>query len=242
MNTPSLKLALVGYGRIGREVARVAEERGHEIVAIFDIDRPLREDSNLAGVEVLIEFSLAEAVPGTLREAARRGIPVVEGTTGWYHCLEELTSLPGLTMIYSPNFSLGVYVFSRLVREAARRLGAWEEFDVYVHEWHHRGKVDSPSGTARKLAQILLEEIPHKERVLEDRCDGRRIDPEELHVTSTRAGLIPGIHEVGFTSGGETLTLRHQAHSRECFARGAVRAAEWIVGRRGIFTLEDMME
>ncbi|HRV07184.1 MAG TPA: 4-hydroxy-tetrahydrodipicolinate reductase [Acidobacteriota bacterium] len=241
MNTP-LKIALVGLGRTGSEVERAAQARGHEVVARFDVDCPLRAASELAQAHVLIEFSLPTVVPDTLQIAATRGIPVVEGTTGWYDRLPELVRLPGLTMIYSPNFALGVHVFTQLVREAARRLADLEEFDVYLHEWHHTGKLDSPSGTARRLAEIVLREMPRKRRLLEDRCDGRRIDPDELHVTSTRVGGVPGIHEVGFTSSGETLTLRHQAHGRECFAQGAVRAAEWIVGRKGVFTLDDMLE
>jgi 4-hydroxy-tetrahydrodipicolinate reductase len=224
---------------MGREVERVARERGHEIHAVFDVDAPVGSPEELAGARALIDFSLAGAVEPVLRAAAAAGIPVVEGTTGWYDQFETLRKIPGLTMVYSPNFSVGVYQFMRLVKTAGTLLGRLD-YDAYVHEWHHSGKADSPGGTAKKLGTLLLDVLPGKTRMLGESCD-RRIEPEELHVTSTRVGRIPGTHQVGFDSESDSITLVHQAHGREGFARGAVLAAEWIAGKSGIFTMDDFM-
>jgi 4-hydroxy-tetrahydrodipicolinate reductase len=235
-----LGFGIVGYGRMGREVEDAALARGHRVAAVFEQESPLRPDSDLGSVDVLVDFSTASAVRDVLTAAAARGVPVVEGTTGWLGDFRELSGLPGLAMIHSPNFSLGVHQFARLVQEAANLLGNLD-YDLYIHEWHHAGKVDSPSGTARLLAERVLTSMPSKKRVLTEPC-GRRIDPAELHVTSTRVGRMPGTHEVGFDSAADSIILRHQAHGRQGFAFGAVLAAEWIVGRRGIFTMEDFVD
>jgi len=235
-----MKLGLFGYGRMGREIETIAVSRGHEIGACFCLEDPLTEASSFSEVEVLIDFSAPDAVLPTLEVAASLGIPVVEGTTGWGDYFSQVRQIPELTMVYSPNFSPGVYVFMQLVRSAARQLGCVQGYDCYVNECHHTGKLDSPSGTAKKLGEILLEELPTKEKTLYDTCN-RRIEPGELQVTSSRVGRVPGTHEVGFDSAFDMIELRHQAHGREGFALGAVLAAEWIVEKRGIFTMEDFM-
>ena len=235
-----MKLGLTGYGRMGREVETLAVSRGHEIKACFSLEDPLTDTSSLSEVEVLIDFSAPDAVLSTLKTAASRGVPVVEGTTGWGDYLGQACEIPGLTMVYSPNFSPGVYVFMQLVRSAARQLSCIQGYDCHVNEWHHTGKLDSPSGTARKLGEILVEELPNKEKTVYDTCD-RRIEPGELQVTSTRVGRVPGTHVVGFDSAFDMIELKHQAHGREGFALGAVLAAEWIVAKEGIFTMEEFM-
>jgi 4-hydroxy-tetrahydrodipicolinate reductase len=235
-----MKLGLVGYGRMGREIETIAVSRGHEIGARFDIEGPRVEVSSLSGLDVLVDFSVADAVLSTLKTAASCGIPVVEGTTGWGAELGEAFEIERLTMVHSPNFSPGVYVLMQLVRSAARQLGRIQGYDCHVHEWHHTGKVDSPSGTAKKLGDILVAELPMKDKTLYDTCN-RRIEPGELQVTSTRVGRVPGTHIVGFDSAFDTIELKHQAHGREGFALGAVLAAEWIVAKKGIFTMEDFM-
>jgi 4-hydroxy-tetrahydrodipicolinate reductase len=235
-----MKLGLVGYGRMGREIETIAVSRGHEIGVRFDIEGPRVETSSLSGVEVLVDFSVPGAVLSTLKAAASCRIPVVEGTTGWGEDLGEACEIKGLTMVHSPNFSPGVYVFMQLVRSAARQLGCIRGYDCHVHEWHHTGKLDSPSGTAKKLGDILVAELPAKDKTLYDTCN-RRIEPGELQVTSTRVGRVPGTHIVGFDSTFDTIELKHQAHGREGFALGAVLAAEWIVAKEGIFTMEDFM-
>jgi len=235
-----MKIALVGYGRMGKEIEKLAPELGHEIETVFDEYSPLDESSSLSDSNVLIDFSLGRAVLNVLRVAALKRVPVVEGTTGWSDQLQEAKAIEGLTMVYSPNFSMGVYQFTQLVRATARLLGPLGYYDTYVHEWHHSGKADSPSGTATLLAEVLIDELENKSRTMFESCH-RKIEPDELHVTSTRVGRIPGSHEVGFDSEYDQIQLRHIAQGRVGLAFGALKAAEWIVGREGIFTMDDWM-
>ncbi|MBN1998146.1 4-hydroxy-tetrahydrodipicolinate reductase [candidate division KSB1 bacterium] len=235
-----MRIAILGYGRMGKQVESVASRLGHEICVKFDIDQPFSVQSDVKGAEVLIDFTLADAVIGHLKTAAQLGIPVVEGTTGWNDRINELASINGLTVIYSPNFSVGVYQFTRIVEFAARMMGKVGEYDCYLHEWHHTGKADSPSGTANKLARVLLDGLPSKEKILTETSHGR-IDPTALHVTSTRVGRVPGTHEIGFDSEYDAVQIKHQLHSREGLAYGAVKAAEWIVNQKGVLSMDDFM-
>jgi len=235
-----MKIGILGYGRMGHTVERVAIKRGHRIVSIFDVENPLRASSNLQGTEVFISFTKKDAVIPNLVTAAKLRVPVVEGTTGWYNQLGQIKSISNLTMIYSPNFSEGVYQFSKLVKYAAELFSQIDGYDCYLHEWHHRGKADSPSGTAKNLANILIQTFQDKED-FQALSIGEKIRPKSLSVSSTRAGSIPGTHEVGFDSEFDLIQVRHQAYGRESFAIGAVRAAEWIFGKKGIFTMDDFM-
>ncbi len=225
---------------MGRTVKRLARSRGHQVSAIFHDESRLTPESDLGGSEVLVDFSLGNAVLDVLHTAALRGVPVVEGTTGWYDELEQARQISGLTMVYSPNFSVGVYQFQKLVEIAAGLMGGLGGYDVYVHEWHHAGKSDSPSGTAKSLANSLIARFAGKEGWLGEACH-QPIEASELHVTSTRAGRFPGTHEVGFDSESDSVTLRHVAHGREGFALGAILAAEWIVGKSGIHSMDDFL-
>lgn len=235
-----MRIGLIGYGRMGREIQKIAETRGHRVVAVFDEDSRLKAASDLKGAEVLIDFSLPEAVVDNLKTSAEHGVPVVEGTTGWYDRLGEVRAIRGLSLLYSANFSTGVYLFMALVREAGKLLGKTGDYDCSVHEWHHRGKVDSPSGTARRLAEILLETLPEKTSARYD-IPNQRIAPHELHVTASRIGRVPGTHEVNFDSLADSIQVRHTAHGRDGFALGAVKGGEWLLGRRGVFSMDDFM-
>jgi len=240
-----MKIAIYGYGRMGKMVEEEALARGHEISSVFEPDHPiehhLEKPQQLHGSDAVISFTRAEAVMPLLELAARAGVPVVEGTTGWYGALEKARRIPDLNLVYSPNFSIGVYLFTRLVRETARLLGGVEGYDAYVHEKHHSGKADSPSGTARQLAEAILEVDGKKQEILAESCHGR-IRPELLHVTSTRAGRFPGTHEVGFDSDSDLIQVTHTAHGRQGFVQGAVSAAEWITNRKGIYSMDEFME
>ena len=235
-----MRIAILGYGRMGHEVERQAVQRGHEIAAVFDIDKPLTPKSDLNGAEVVISFTLADAVTENCKTAAVLGVPLVEGTTGWYDQLEEIITIKDLTLLYSPNFSIGVYVFSRLTEYLAGLMAALPEYDAYLHEWHHTGKADSPSGTAIRLAEILVDKLPYKQYI-ETETSHTKIDPESLHVTSTRVGSVPGTHQIGFDSGPDTIEIKHTARSREGLALGAVKAAEWLAGRTGVYSMDDFM-
>ena len=236
-----MNLALLGYGRMGQEVQQQAEQRGHTITAVFDIDKPFTSSAKLNGAEAIISFTLADTVIPNLQAAAKLGIPIVEGTTGWLDRFGEAEAIDGLTLVYSPNFSIGVYVFTQAVREAARLMAPLDEYDCYLHEWHHTGKVDSPSGTAVRLADVLLAELPQKQKALYE-TSHEKIDPKHLHVTSTRVGRVPGTHQVGFDGEVDSIELKHTAHGRQGFALGAVRAAEWVAGKTGIFSMDDFMQ
>ncbi len=235
-----MKFVILGYGRMGKEVERQALLRGHEISAIFDINDHFSTESNLNGAQAIISFVLADSVLTNLKTAAQLGLPIVEGTTGWYDQLDQLKHIKNLSIIYSPNFSIGVYQFTKIVKYAAQLMGPLSEYDCFLHEFHHTGKADSPSGTAKKLAHLLLEHLPNKDKVMYDTSHGV-IDPKALHVTSTRVGRVPGTHEIGFDSPADEIVLKHIAHGREGLASGAVQAAEWIVGRTGIFSMDDFM-
>ncbi|NOY77830.1 MAG: 4-hydroxy-tetrahydrodipicolinate reductase [Calditrichaeota bacterium] len=235
-----MNIALLGYGKMGQAVEHLARQDGHTISAIFDLRNPLTPHSDLQNTDVLIDFSAADAVLAHLKLAADFNIPIVEGTTGWYSELGNIHEIKGLTLLYSPNFSLGVFAFSKIAELAAQLFNKIGGYDAYIHEWHHSGKADSPSGTAKKLAEGLLAHLDTKTQIQTETSHGK-IEPDALHVTSTRAGAIAGTHEIGFSSPYDWITLRHQAVSREGFAGGALRAARWLVNRTGIFTMDDLM-
>lgn len=232
---------------MGRAVEEVAKARGHEVVACIDIDDSRKgsviDRHRLGGADAAIEFTVPEAAVSNLKGLAECGIDTVSGTTGWFDRLPEVEKAvesAGTGLIYAPNFSLGVQLFFRLARLAGRLADGLDEYDVHVAESHHRHKLDHPSGTAAKLAAILLEELTRKQRWELGTGDGA-IDPAVLQVTSVRAGEIPGVHAVGLEGPDDRIEVRHEARGRTGFARGAVAAAEWVHGRKGIFTLDDML-
>ncbi len=236
-----MNIAIIGYGRMGREVERLATDRGHHVSAIFDIDKPFTADAELNRAEVAISFTLPDAVLDNLKTAAVLNLPVVEGTTGWYDRLDKVRSIKNLTMIYSANFSIGVYLFKKITDYAASVMAGQTDYDCYLHEWHHTGKADSPSGTAQSLAEVLVKKLSIKEKILTETIH-KPIDPSALHVTSTRVGRVPGTHQIGFDSVADSIELKHVAHSREGFVLGAIKAAEWITDKHGIFTMDDFMK
>lgn len=231
---------------MGRAVAALAPERGHEVVARFDTSRPLPETpEGLAGADVAIDFSLPDGVMSHLRRYCRWQQPAVVGTTGWYDRLDEVAGwvdAHGAALLYAPNFSLGVALLVRALRAVLPLLDRMPELDAFVHEIHHIRKVDSPSGTARMLGEVLVGGLQRKTHLATE-AQHDRIDADALHVSSTRAGTVFGRHMVGLDSATDFLTLTHEAKGREGFALGALRAAEWLVDepRQGLFTLDDVL-
>lgn len=237
-----MKLALVGYGRMGREVERLAVEAGHEVVARIDDGARLGAEA-LAGAEVAVEFSLPETAPDNLVRLAGMGIPVACGTTGWSGDLPRVrgaVEAAGTGLVWAPNFSLGVALFTRLVRRAAELARAVEEYDMHLHEAHHRHKVDAPSGTAAMLADQVVARLGRKTGWELGPPDGPA-DPATLYVSVTRAGEIPGSHTLGLEGPDDRIVLTHEARGRSGFARGALRAAEWIRGRTGAYSVDDWL-
>ncbi len=237
-----MRLALVGYGRMGREVEVQAKRRGHTIAWMVNCYEDLVR-SDTGEVDATIEFTAPDQAVRNIKWLAEKNLLTVTGTTGWYEQLSEIRDLVAQKqtgLLYSPNFSVGVHVFFQLVEHAARLFAAFPEYDVYGHERHHAGKADSPSGTARKLAELVLRHSPQKHTLIVDRLE-RPPGPEELHFTSTRGGSTVGVHSVFFEGPADGIELTHTAQDRSCFARGAVAAAEWLRGRKGVFTMDDFL-
>ena len=244
--TDPLRIALVGTGRMGQAVEAVAAERGHAIVARFDEDRPLlvaRDPEALHGADVCIDFSVPDVALDQIHQYAFWGVDAVVGTTGWTGELARVAEWveEGQNgLLWAPNFSLGVALVVRALRGMLPLLDRLDDYDAAVHEAHHVHKLDSPSGTALRLAEELLAGLGRKTRVEPETQHGA-IDADALHVTSARLGHVFGEHTVTLDSAVDTIELTHRAKDRRAFAVGAVRAAEWVRGRRGLFTLDDMI-
>ncbi|WP_044882498.1 4-hydroxy-tetrahydrodipicolinate reductase [Neochlamydia sp. EPS4] len=240
-----MKIALIGYGKMGHLIEEIALQQGHTIIAILPSSEAVSslKENLIQQVDICIDFSAPQAVLSNLQRLAPFKKNIVMGTTGWEEHLDEVKKLiheHQIGFLFSPNFSVGVHLFKNIVEAAAQLMNEFEDYDVAGQELHHYQKKDSPSGTAKSLVSILLEKIQRKKNPLYDRVD-RPIAPHELNFSSVRCGSIPGTHTIIFDSPADTLTITHQARNREGFARGALAAAEWLIGKKGIFTLEDMI-
>ncbi|HYR44789.1 MAG TPA: 4-hydroxy-tetrahydrodipicolinate reductase [Terriglobia bacterium] len=234
-----MKIALIGCGKMGREIDLIAREQGDVIARVFDSKHAVGAEA-LAGVDVCMEFSTPDAVLQNIRAAIEARRDIIVGTTGWDQHLPEIrNTVKESGLLYSANFSLGMNIFFRIVRRAAELMNRAPDYDPYVQEIHHRQKVDSPSGTALSLARILIGGIDRKKEILSRPPNGK-INPEMLHVSATRAGLIAGTHTIGFDSEADLIELRHMAKSRRGFALGALTAARWLRGRKGVYTMDDV--
>jgi 4-hydroxy-tetrahydrodipicolinate reductase len=229
-----MKLALFGHGGMGKLVDARAREAGHEIAMIFTDRDASRSADDLAGalrgVDVAVDFSAGAAVPDHVRACVKAGVPLVEGTTGWAPQLAEVrrtVEAGGGALVYGANFSIGVNLFYRIVRTAAEQLSRDPSYAPFLEEAHHAKKKDAPSGTALKLRDIVAAGFGN----------GR-----DVPVASTRAGYIPGTHLVGFDGPADQITLKHAARSREGFAAGALLAARWVAGRRGVWEFTDVLD
>lgn len=237
-NTPAV--ALVGYGSMGKELERLAPQAGCRVAAIFDADRPLTPEAG--GFDIAIDFSLPGAVVENVRTLAALKKNIVLGTTGWAEHRDEIERIvteSGIGLVYGSNFSVGMQMFFRIVRAAARLANAHGEYDVFLHEIHHTRKADSPSGTALSLAHLLLDELDRKTGLLTETSHGK-IAPEALHVTSARGGEVAGTHIVYLDSVADTIELTHRAKNRSGFALGALHAAKWIAGKKGIYDFSEV--
>lgn len=232
-----MKAAVIGYGKMGHEIEAVLRERGHEAFpADLGADFP-------AGCAVGIDFTEPAAVPGNVEKALAAGSRYVVGTTGWAEArpaVEDAVRRANGGLVHAANFSLGVNLFYRVVRQAAALLAPFPDYDPYVLEKHHRQKKDAPSGTAKVLSEIVARSGGAR-TVAEEHLEGA-IAPGRFHVAAIRAGGIVGEHVVGFDSGGDEILLEHRARTRRGFALGAVLAAEWIATRTGVHTFEAVLD
>ena len=236
-----MKIAIIGYGRMGRTIATLAPGMGHEVSQV--IERAGQGDWDtgmLAGCDVAIEFTTPDAAPDNILRCLGTGIPVVSGTTGWAHRFPEVAAaalrLNG-AFFYASNFSIGVNLCFALNRYLALWMDAHPEYAVEVYETHHIHKKDAPSGTAITLAEGIIAGLNRKSHWAAAPAG----DEDVLQVFSFREGEVPGTHEVVYRSATDTITLRHEAHSRTGFARGALLAAAWLPGRQGVFGMEDLL-
>lgn len=227
-----MNLAIVGYGKMGRLIEQLAPEYGFTVTLKLDEFNNANYEGitadNFRGVDVAIDFSIPPVVVSNVERISALGVNVVEGTTGWLEQLDHVKAVvekAGTGMVWSPNFSIGVNVFLRLVAEAARLLKDEPSYGAWGWEIHHSTKKDAPSGTLLKLFGEMKKA-----------GYGRPID-----ASSNRAGTHPGTHEIGFDSAADTITLRHSARNREGFARGALKAAQWVVGKKGFFEFSEIM-
>ena len=226
------RLAIVGYGKMGRLVEQLAAEYGFSVALKLDEFNNANFEgltaANFRGIDAAIDFSIPAAVRRNAEGIAALGVNLVIGTTGWLEQMDAVKSAVerhGIGMVWSPNYSIGVNAFFRIVAEAARLLAGQPEYGAWAWEIHHSTKKDAPSGTLLKLLEQM-----------KAAGFGRPID-----TGSNRAGAHPGTHEIGFDSGADTITLRHTARSREGFARGALKAAQWIIGRKGFHEFSDVL-
>jgi 4-hydroxy-tetrahydrodipicolinate reductase len=242
-----MNLALIGHGKMGKEVERVAHEKGCKVVKIFEVDEN-QEGSALTkealkAVDVCIDFSSPEAALSNIEAVAECGKNIVVGTTGWYDRLDYVRKLvkeKKIGFLYASNFSLGVNIFNQIVMDAAHLFEKHTQYDVSISEIHHRGKADSPSGTALTLGSTILQAIKRKSELVTETQHGG-IKPHQLHVTSTRMGTVTGKHAVLFDSDADMIELVHTAKSRSGFAQGAIVAAEWLKGKKGFYTMRDVL-
>ncbi|MCH5331975.1 MAG: 4-hydroxy-tetrahydrodipicolinate reductase [Alistipes sp.] len=237
-----MKTAIIGYGKMGREIERILIERGHSVDLVIDIDNAgdLNEEK-LKGIDVAIEFTTPATGYNNVVRCIECGVPVVSGTTGWTSRLEEVKNLcqeRGGALFYTSNYSLGVNFMFRLNRKLAEMMNTLSQYDVRIEEVHHIQKKDAPSGTAISLADDITARL--------DRKDGWNNDPEaaaenEIAITSLREGMIAGIHTVTYESADDILELRHTIKNRSTLAAGAVAAAEFLCGKQGFYTMDDLL-
>lgn len=235
----TLNLAILGYGKMGRTITQLAPQRGCEVRLVIDIDANAGgagsmppavgiTSENFKGIDVCIDFTEPKAALDNIRRVAATGTNLVVGTTGWHDRIDEVRKVvesSGIGMVYAANFSIGVNLFYQVARAAAEAFARFPMYDPYLTETHHKFKKDAPSGTA-------LEILRQVQPAFNDR---------EIPVSATRAGHNPGVHELGFDSEADTVIVRHMARSRQGFAEGALYAARWIVGKKGLYNFGDIL-
>lgn len=237
-----MKIALIGYGKMGHIIEEIARNRGHEIISVIDIDNQQDFDSQaFQSADVAIEFTRPQTAEENIHRCFDREIPVVVGTTGWYEALpaiKEACKKANGGLFYASNFSIGVNIFMALSRYTARIMNRFADYEVGIEETHHIHKLDSPSGTAITLAEGIIGELDRKQRWEETPTPA----PDTLGITAIRRDEVLGIHSIRYESGVDSITLTHDAKSRAGFALGAVIAAEFLCEKKGVYTMTDLLK
>ena len=230
-----MKIALLGYGRMGKEIEKIAVSRGHEIVIKKDVDDVI--DITLA--DVAIDFSVPTSAFNNITNCFNNNVPVISGTTGWLDNYKDAVAIceeKKGAFIYASNFSLGVNIFFELNKQLAKMMNTLEDYDISMEEIHHTKKLDAPSGTAITLAEGIIENTSKKNWEL-----GEKSSEENIPIVAKRIPDVPGTHSVWYNSDVDTIEIKHTAHNRKGFALGAVVAAEWILGKTGVFDMKDVL-
>lgn len=236
-----MRIALIGYGKMGRMIEETALQRGHAIALRIDKDNESDFTKEaLAEADVAIEFTAPDSAYGNVKKCIDFGVPVISGSTGWNAKLDALKKnclQKNGTFLHASNFSIGVTIFFELNKRLAQLMAAQPEYDVSLNEIHHTQKLDKPSGTAVTLAEGIMQHISRKKAWAIEKVD----DPALLHITSERIDPAPGTHHVKYTSAVDDIEISHTAHNRKGFALGAVLAAEFICSKTGVFTMQDVL-
>ncbi len=236
-----MKIAIIGYGKMGKMIEQLAQNMGHQIVLKIDKDNPEEfNDNNLKNADVAIEFSRPEVAFENLSTCILAGVPVISGTTGWLERKSEIDLLCkkyNSAFLYASNFSIGVNIFFAMNRFLAKMMNRQSQYSPSMEEIHHTQKLDAPSGTAITLAEHILEENPRKNVWINEKSTS----VDQLPIISKRVDHVPGTHTICYDSEIDSIEIKHIAHSREGFARGAILAAEWIIGKKGSFSMKDIL-
>ena len=230
-----MKIALLGYGKMGKIIEQVALSRGHEIVLRKSSDNTF---DGLEFADVAIDFSIPDAAAGNISECLHTNVPIVSGTTGWLAQYDDMVALcneKNGAFIYGSNFSLGVNIFFELNEYLAKMMAKFDQYKVSMKEIHHTQKLDAPSGTAITLAEDIIKNSKYTNWVLENAKDN------QIEIDAKRIENVPGTHTIEYSSSVDAIEIKHTAHNREGFALGSVIAAEWIVGKTGLFTMKDVL-
>ena len=230
-----MKIGLFGYGKMGKMIEQIAQDRGHSIVA--KIDDP-SQDVDYSSMDVAIDFSTPEAAFDNITNCFKNNVPVISGTTGWldkYSDAIKICEDNKSAFIYASNFSLGVNIFFELNKQLAKMMAGLNQYKVGMEEIHHTQKLDAPSGTAITLAEGIIENTAYENWKLDESSD------KTVSIKSIREGMVPGTHSIAYASSVDTIEIKHEAHNREGFALGAVIASEWIQGKTGVFSMKDVL-
>lgn len=230
-----MKIGLFGYGKMGKMIEHIAQERGHSIIAKIDADA---QHIDYAAMDVAIDFSMPDAAYNNITGCFENGVPVISGTTGWLDRYSEAVAICEKhqgAFIYASNFSLGVNLFFELNAQLAKMMAGLKEYNVSMEEIHHTQKLDAPSGTAITLAEGIIQNSDYEKWELDN------VDQRTIPINSIREGSVPGTHSITYESAVDKIEIKHEAFNREGFALGAVIAAEWLRGKTGVFTMKDVL-
>ncbi len=244
-----MRIGIAGFGKMGKMIRQKALDCGYDVPVVIDphsAEKAVTHRKLSAAcfpLDVIIDFTTTTAAVGNIGSYGHFKIPAVIGTTGWYDRMDEVAALvaeSGTGLIWSGNFSLGVNLFLRLVKRATLLMNGFPQYDPAVHEWHHRHKMDSPSGTAEMIGSIIIEHLDRKNKIVTE-APQRQLKESELHISSVRCGAFPGTHRLVFDSEVDSIVLEHTARNRSGFVDGALLAAEWIVGKDGLYSIDDLL-